>query len=67
MNEANGRALDFHLVPRSLFDTPTFMFTQDRMAAFVPYKLGCTSDFGRAITQLLEAEAAPAHAASQFA
>jgi len=52
MDYTNTDALDFHLMPRSIFKQPSFRFTEDRMKQFSTYKLRSVSNFERALKRM---------------
>jgi hypothetical protein len=56
MDKVNNDLLDFHLIPRTVFDTSGFRFTEDRMKHFMRYKLRSVSSLNRALRQIQQIE-----------
>jgi hypothetical protein len=54
MNEKNSEVYSYHLIPRSVFEKPSFVFTKARMPMFARYKVPSTSGFVDALTALLK-------------
>jgi DNA invertase Pin-like site-specific DNA recombinase len=57
MDTTNAELLDFYLVPRIIFQQPSYRFTEDRMKQFKTYKLRSVSTFDRALRRMCDTNA----------
>jgi hypothetical protein len=57
MDKANTDFFDFHLLPRTLFDQPSFRFKDERIVKFRTYKVPSIFGFERALNRLSEKHA----------